>query len=102
MNFAADWNPLDSFIYFCESRIKNIMAEQKEEEPDVELMIQAETEFLRKENDRLKKRELPIWLIEKDGMLLCPKCNASLSDPDIRYCPNCGHRVIAKGKGIIK
>lgn len=94
MNFVANWNLLDSFIYFCESRIESIIAEQKEEEPDVELMIQAETEFLRKENDSLKRRELPIRLIEKDGMFLCPKCNATFSDPNVRYCASCGHRVM--------
>lgn len=37
MNFAANWNRLDSFIYLCESKIKDIITEQKEDEPDVEL-----------------------------------------------------------------
>lgn len=93
MNFAANWNRLDSFIFFCESRIKDIITEQKEDEPDVELMIQAETEYLRRENEDLKKREIPVYLIEEDGQYFCPKCRMKIMDA-VKYCPNCGHRVM--------
>lgn len=93
MNFAANWNRLDSFIYLCESKIKDIITEQKEDEPDVELMIQAETEYLRRENEDLKKREFPTYLIEEDGRYFCPKCRMEILDA-VKYCPNCGHRVM--------
>lgn len=55
MSFVADWNKIDSFIFFCESRIRNIIGEKKEDEPDVELMIQAETEHLRSENEKRRR-----------------------------------------------
>lgn len=93
MNLTANWNKLDSFIFFCESKIKNIIGEQKEDEPDVELMIQAETEHLRNENENLKKREIPVYLIEEGGKYCCPKCGEEIAD-SVKYCPNCGHRVI--------
>ena len=65
MSFVTDWNKIDSLIFFCESKIKDIILEQKEEEPDVELMIQVETEHLRRENEDLKRREIPVSLIEE-------------------------------------
>lgn len=95
MNFAANWNRLDSFIFFCESKIRDIITEQKEEEPDVELMIEAETEYLRRENEDLKKREIPVYLIEEDGQFFCPKCRIEIKDA-VKYCQNCGHRVMRK------
>lgn len=95
MNFAANWNRLDSFIFFCESKIRGIVTEQKEEEPDVELMIEAETEYLRRENEDLKKREIPVYLIEEDGQFFCPKCRIEIKDA-VKYCQNCGHRVMRK------
>lgn len=73
MSFVTDWNKIDSLIFFCESKIKDIILEQKEEEPDVELMIQVETEHLRRENEDLKRREIPVSLIEEGGTYFCPK-----------------------------
>lgn len=93
MNFAANWNCLDSFIYFCERKIRDIITEQKEEEPDVELMIQAETKHLRRENENLKRREIPIYLTEEGDKFFCPKCRTEIVD-DVKYCPECGHRVM--------
>lgn len=97
MNFAADWNRLDSFIYFCESKIRDIITEQKEEEPDVELMIQAETEYLRRENEDLKKREIPTYLIEENNKLFCPNCRTEIFR-NVKYCSNCGRRVMIMRK----
>lgn len=92
-NYVANWNWLDSFIFFCESRIKNIIWKQKEDEPDVELMIQAETEHLRSENENLKRREIPLYLTEEGDKLFCPKCKAEIVGI-AKYCSNCGHRVM--------
>lgn len=103
MNYAENWNRLDSFIFFCENKLEKAKAAliaTKEDEPDVELMIQAETEHLRAENETLKKRELPIRIIEKDGIFLCPKCMAVLPDPNVKYCGSCGHRVMNVEKFI--
>lgn len=93
MNYAANWNKLDSIIFFFENKIRSVIRERKEDEPDVELMIQAETEHLRAENETLKKRETPAYLIEDAGQYLCPKCKKEIVDT-VKYCPNCGHRVM--------
>lgn len=97
VNYAANWNRLDSIIFFCENKltqVKTAISDSREEEPDVELMIQVETEHLREENESLKRRELPVHLIEREGEYICPKCHYKLSDLQVRYCANCGHRVI--------
>jgi DNA-directed RNA polymerase subunit RPC12/RpoP len=100
MNYAAKWNKIDSAIFFFENRIKELgkaIVDSKEAEPDVELMIQAETEHLRNENEHLKKREIPAYLIKNDdGQYLCPKCMTEISDITAKYCFNCGHRIILK------
>lgn len=96
MNYVSNWNLLDSIIFFCENKLHQVreaVRDSKEAEPDVELMIQAETEYLRTENENLKKREIPVYMIEEDGTCFCPKCRNKLS-PQVRYCANCGHRVM--------
>ena len=75
MNYVANWNRLDSIILFCENKLcqlKAAVCESKETEPDVELMIQAETAHLKTENESLKKREVPAYLIEEEGEYFCP------------------------------
>lgn len=97
MNYAAKWNRIDSIIFFFENKIKeigNAIADSKESEPDAELMILAETEHLRNENETLKKREHPIYMIEENGKYHCPKCHNVLHDVNVKYCSNCGHRLI--------
>ena len=97
MNHTANWNMLDSIIFSLEGklgRVASTVKDSKDEDPNVELLIQAETEHLRAENESLKKREHPLYLIEEDGQILCPKCKTQHSDPDIKYCSYCGHRVI--------
>lgn len=96
MNYTANWNILDSFIFFLESKIdwvKTAVKDSKDGEPDVELMIRAETEHLRSENEDLKKKEIPVYLVEEGERSFCPKCRAEIVDT-VKYCPNCGHRVI--------
>lgn len=96
MNYTANWNMLDSIIFSLEGKIGRVKAavkDSKDDDPDVELMIQAETEHLRAENETLKKRETPAYLIEDEGQYFCPKCRMEIEDT-IKYCPNCGHRVM--------
>lgn len=97
MNYIAKWNRIDTIIFFCENKIKELrmaIADSKDAEPDAELMILAETEHLRIENENLKKREHPIYMIEENGKYKCPLCNNVLEDVNVKYCSNCGHRVI--------
>lgn len=97
MNYAAKWNKIDSAIFFCENVIKELgaaIADSREAEPDVELMISAETQHLRTENEILKQRELPVYLIEEGGQCFCPKCRARALAAEVKYCSNCGHRLM--------
>ena len=102
MNHVIKWNPIDSIIFYCENKVKMLKAviraaieDSSSAEPNVEAIIATETEYLQLENERLKKREIPVYLIEDENTVICPKCNEQLLNPGkIKYCPNCGHRVI--------
>lgn len=97
MSLAVDWNRLDSMIFSLENKVKEIKAAIEDsscEEPDVESIIAAETEYLQHENDKLKERETPVYLIEDGKSVICPKCHFHLPDTEAKYCSNCGHRVI--------
>lgn len=99
MGYAAKWNKIDSVIFFCESKLKDLkqaITESAETDPDPEVMILAETEHLRNENKKLKKREIPLYLIEDGEQYFCPKCQTQVHDSGQRYCSNCGHRVIKR------
>lgn len=93
---TASWNIIDKIIF----RIENILLQKKEEleeaasEPDVELIIAAETEYLRDENEKLKKRELPVYLTEIETSYYCPKCKEHITNLDAKYCQQCGQRII--------
>lgn len=97
LDITSNWNIFDKMIFSIEHKMKTILEsihDSSGSEPDVELMIAAETEHLQKENEKLKKREVPVYLVENDGNVLCPKCNTHLGNVTVNYCPNCGHRVI--------
>lgn len=105
MNYIVNWNLLDTIIFFCENKlhkVKAVVCDSKEAEPDVELMIQAETAHLKTENECLKKREMPALLLEEEGEYFCPKCQYKQPDQHVRYCANCGHRVIYVSKRIVQ
>lgn len=97
MNYVTKWNKFDSIIFFCENKfreLKTAIADSADTEPDAELMVLAETKYLRSENESLKRRELPVYLIEENGQYHCPKCQNIILDADVKYSSNCGHRVI--------
>lgn len=97
MNYAAKWNKLDSLIFFCESKLnilKQAIEDSRESDPDPEEMILAETEYLRSEIESLKERDTPDYMIEKGKQYFCPKCRTMILDPEVKYCSNCGKRVI--------
>ena len=99
MDSTTKWNKIDSAIFFFERRFKELgiaFADSRAVEPDVELMIQAETKYLRNENEYLKKREFPAYLIKDDERYLCPKCKTEIRDTNVKYCSNCGHRIVLK------
>lgn len=97
LDLSSRWNILDQMFFTIENIIKSVhegICDAASGEPDVELIVAAETEYLQRENERLKKREIPVYLIEEENKVICPKCQTQLQDADVRYCCNCGHRVI--------
>ena len=107
--YTRRWNIVDQIFYTIEKTIKSAYevicdAASGSGEPDVELIIEAETKHLQRENERLKKRDIPIYLIEEENKVICPKCRAQQQSIDVKYCCNCGHRVTRRinkefGKG---
>lgn len=96
-NYSIKWNRFDSMIFSLENRVEKLKAaieDSSSEEPDVEAFIAAETEYLQHENEKLKEREIPVYLIEDGTTVVCPKCRCHLSNTEVKYCSNCGHRVI--------
>ncbi len=93
MNIAKEWNIIDTLIMKIEDLVHNFKLADLSDQVDTEAMIVAETEHLREENEHLKARETPIYMLEEAGNYLCPKCKAFLQD-NVNYCNNCGHRVI--------
>ncbi|MCD7725884.1 MAG: zinc-ribbon domain-containing protein [Clostridiales bacterium] len=93
MNRAKEWNIIDIFIMKAEDFIHNFRLEDLSDQVDTETIIAAQTEYLREENEHLKARETPIYMIEKDEKYFCPKCHTFLQE-NAKYCSNCGHRVI--------
>lgn len=101
-NNAARWNRLDSIIFNIEKVIYHIwdgIRESRERLPDPEEMISAATEQLQKENDTLKKLQDPGEIVCSDGKFYCPHCheliaNELVKEYHIKFCPECGKRIV--------
>lgn len=96
LDLSSRWNIVDQIFYTIEKTIKSVqegICDAASGEPDVELMIEAETKHLQRENERLKKRDIPVYLIEEENKVICPKCQTQQPNVDVKYCCNCGHRV---------
>ncbi|MCM1221374.1 MAG: hypothetical protein NC548_43525 [Lachnospiraceae bacterium] len=98
--YVKNWNALDTVIYFIEvfaARITHRIHEETDE-PDVEEIIQAETQHLQDEITYYKAHQRPAWIIERDGMYFCPECGKCLAKElvdtfKVKYCPECGKRL---------
>ena len=96
LGLLSRWNIVDQIFFTIEKTIKSVherICDAASGEPDVELMIEAETKHLQYENERLKKRDIPVYLIEEENKVICPKCHEQQQSVDVKYCCNCGHRV---------
>lgn len=93
MSIVREWNTFDILIMKIERLIHSFNFADMSDQVDVETMIAAETEHLQKENENLKARETPLYMLEEDAKYMCPKCQMPLQEND-RYCSNCGHRVM--------
>lgn len=93
INAIKRWNFIDEGIFRIERKIRNFPWNDLKDEVDAETMIEAKTQYLQEENEHLKQRELPIYLLEEEETLLCPKCRTILTE-DVKYCSCCGHRVM--------
>lgn len=59
---STKWNIMDSFFSVMENNAAKLISEireSKEELPDPEEMIEAETKYLRAENEKLKALQFP-------------------------------------------
>lgn len=95
------WNLLDKTIFSVEEAVKKIIDKTVEltesDEADVEMMINAATEHLQKENRRLSSFQFPEQILKKNGKYHCPKCQLQIAAQlinqyHIKYCPGCGQR----------
>lgn len=101
----ARWNMLDSVIYILESKTSQLISDIKESKdtlPNPEEMIEAETQYLKSENEKLKSLHFPKKIEKAAGSknYICPnkKCSVEISDIlieqyKIKYCPECGQRI---------
>lgn len=99
---SKEWNYIDQLIYSFESFLKRggeYAASHKKENIDVETMIEAETEYLKSENEELKKLQMPGRIICEDTKFYCPHCQEEIHSLliekyQIKFCPECGKRII--------
>lgn len=101
----ASWNALDSIIYILENKTNQLISDIKERKktlPNPEEMIEAETQYLKSENKKLKELQFPKKIVRTDEgrNYICPnkKCNISISgilveQYKIKFCPECGQRI---------
>ncbi len=97
--YVKKWNVLDSIIYKaenCISKLKNDIADSRAATPDPEEIIEAATEQLQHENQQLKKRMYPKYIIVEDEHYFCPDCHEELDAKLIKkkFCPECGKRIV--------
>ena len=95
--YQNNWNFIDRIFLFFEDfseEIKNAISELKTKDADSENMISAATQFLSEENERLREREIPHYLKIQDEKYICPSCKRVIDEPDFRWCPSCGLRVM--------
>lgn len=101
-DIVMEWNAIDRLLYNAEQLVEKIKEIVLPKEPDVELMIEIETDYLKKENERLKELYFPKKIIRTDKGLnyLCPNGKCGIEIPTIlveqykiKFCPECGQRI---------
>lgn len=104
MSVTQKWNAADKFIFYIENKISDLFGvsyatSHKDDDVDVETIIAAETEHLREENEKLKQLQRPGRVICNEDGYACPNCenqiaNELLDEYGIKFCPECGKRII--------
>ena len=101
-DIVKEWNPLDTFLYKLDIEIGKVREIFFDKEPDVETMIEAETNHLRKENESLRELQYPKLIRKKENSnnYICPniKCNNEIhpvliEQYRVKFCPECGQRI---------
>lgn len=105
LQIITKWNAIDSIIFTLEKQTKkmiDIVKDYREEEPDAEVMIEAETKYLKEENEALKVLQFPKKAVKAEKNYICPntKCGIEISgllidQYKIKFCPECGQRIYA-------
>lgn len=102
-NIFANWNLIDTCFYKLDTFYLTIKELLSDREPDVELIIESETDYLKKENETLKELQYPRKLKSNENKnYICPnkRCGISISallveNYRIKFCPECGQRIFA-------
>lgn len=99
-DFVKKWNWIDNILYQFEYTINKIKENIAFDEPDVESIIETETNHLRSENNLLKELQYPKQIKEENRQYFCPnqKCRIEIErilieQYRIKYCPECGQRI---------
>lgn len=94
----SKWNILDCFFFELDKLLK--IVKEMQAEPDVESMVEAETRYLKTENESLKSLQYPKQVTKVEENYSCPnkKCKTKIPreliiDFKIKYCPKCGQRI---------
>lgn len=97
-DMLIDWNILDKIFYKIDLFLINIKSYKQT--PDAECMIEAETKYLKTENESLKELQYPKKVIKEERGYCCPnsKCKEEISSVliekyKIKFCPECGQRI---------
>ena len=97
-NILTEWNSLDKLFYKIDLFIISIKSYKQA--PDAEYMIEAETKYLKAENETLKALQYPKKIIKDGKNYYCPnsKCKEEISSVliekyKVKFCPECGQRI---------
>lgn len=97
-NIINRWNLLDYFFFEIDKLFKAVKEIQGI--PDTECIIEAETKYLKAENESLKALQYPKRVIKSGKNYVCPnkRCGILISSVlvdnyRIKFCPECGQRI---------
>lgn len=99
-NIAKEWNILDMLLYKIDSLIVKIKKIGTDDNISYEEIIEAETKYLKTENELLKSLQYPRQVIKVDKNYICPNKRCNIVIPyvliekyKIKFCPECGQRI---------
>ena len=99
-NIAKEWNMFDTLLFKIDSMIDKVKKIRADEKIDYEEIIEAETKYLKTENELLKSLQYPKQIIKSNKNYICPNKNCEIEISSvlvekykIKFCPECGQRI---------